>query len=148
MTVSVALGDGSTVDAAVAYFHRRGGLLSTTVQYRPEYLADQRAYATDPGGLPLGGGSRTVRGLPGAFSGCAPDRWSMNLIAKRLLADAKHDGRTPLAVSDVDLWIGVADETRQGALRFRNVGESQFLHPEAHVPPLIELPARSARPIE
>ena len=96
----------------------------------------------------MGGGSRTARGLTGAFSDCAPDGWSMNLIAKRLLAEAKHDGRTPLAGSDVDLLIGVADETRQGAPRFRNVGESQFHHPEAHVPPLIELPARSARPIE
>lgn len=131
--------DGQTVDAAMAHFHRRGGSLSTTVQYLPEYQTDRRAYALDPE-LPLAAGSRSVRGLPGAFSDCAPDRWGKNLITKRLTAEAKRDGRTPPSISDVDLLVGVADETRQGALRFRRPGDAEFLHPEADVPPLVELP--------
>lgn len=40
--------DGDSIDAATSSFHRRGGSLSTTVQYLPEYLADGRPYVLDP----------------------------------------------------------------------------------------------------
>ncbi len=131
--------DGHTAEAAVAHFHRRGGTLSTTVQYLPTYLADRRSYALEPG-IPLTAGSFTTRGLPGSFADCAPDRWGKNLITKRLTAESRAVERRPATVGDIDLLVGVADETRQGALRFRGTQDRHFLHPEALVPPVVELP--------
>lgn len=131
--------DGNTTDAAIAHFHRRGGSLSTTVQYLPTYLTNRRAYALDPA-IPLAASSFTVRGLPGSFADCAPDRWGKNLVTKRLAAEARRQGRRPATVSDIDLLVGVADVTRQGALRFREPTEARFTHPDASIPPLVELP--------
>ncbi|MFE1596937.1 type II toxin-antitoxin system HipA family toxin [Nocardia sp. NPDC058705] len=131
--------DGDTTDAAIAHFNRRGGSISTTIQYFPSYLSNPRAYAIDPA-IPLTAGSFSVRGLPGAFSDCAPDRWGKNLVTKRLAAQAREQGRRPATVTDIDLLVGVADATRQGALRFRNVDEHDFLHSDSSIPPLVELP--------
>ncbi len=70
----------------------------------------------------------TTRGLPGSFADCAPDRWGKNLITKRLAAESRAVDRRPSTVSDIDLLVGVADETRQGALRFRGTQDRHFLH--------------------
>ncbi|MFC6013748.1 type II toxin-antitoxin system HipA family toxin [Nocardia lasii] len=43
-------------------------------------------------------------------------------------------------MTDIDLLVGVADATRQGALRFREVDGPEFLHSDASIPPLVELP--------
>ncbi|MDO3650854.1 type II toxin-antitoxin system HipA family toxin [Nocardia mangyaensis] len=138
LVVAIDLG-GDTVDAAIAHFNRRGGTISTTIQYFPDYLSDRRAYPIDPG-IPLTAGSFSVRGLPGAFSDCAPDRWGKNLVTKRLAAEAREQGRRPATVTDIDLLVGVADATRQGALRFREVEGDAFLHSDASIPPLVDLP--------
>jgi serine/threonine-protein kinase HipA len=46
-------------------------------------------------------------------------------------------------MGEIDFLLGVTDEVRQGALRFRVTPDGPFVAPEngAHVPPLIELPA-------
>ncbi|SNY09458.1 type II toxin-antitoxin system HipA family toxin [Paractinoplanes atraurantiacus] len=44
-------------------------------------------------------------------------------------------------LDDRDYLLGVSDETRQGALRFKVEGEAQFQHPSPDVPKLIALPS-------
>lgn len=44
------------------------------------------------------------------------------------------------ALMDVDFLLGVSDNTRQGALRFRSLGETDFLGEPSKVPHLISLP--------
>ena len=131
---------GSLVfDAAI---RRRAGV-STTFTYDPTWLARPDAYAIDPN-LSLFGRSSTVNGLPGCFQDCSPDRWGRNLIEKRLRALALREGTGQRTLTDVDCLLGVADLTRQGALRLRHASTSvpsgPFIDPDTVVPPLLELP--------
>ena len=131
---------GSLVfDAAI---RRRAGV-STTFTYDPTWLARPDAYAIDPQ-LSLFGRSSTVPGLPGCFQDCSPDRWGRNLVEKRLRALALREGIGQRTLTDVDHLLGVADLTRQGALRLRHdsaaVPSGPFIDPDTVVPKLLELP--------
>ena len=92
----------------------------------------------------LFGRSSTVPGLPGCFQDCSPDRWGRNLIEKRLRAFALREGTGQRTLTDVDYLLGVADLTRQGALRLRHGSDSvpsgPFIDPDTVVPKLLELP--------
>jgi len=132
---------GRTVAAGEAHFNLRRGRLTATFSYDRDYIALPGAYAIDPA-LRLTTGSWPLpQGLPGAFSDAAPDRWGRNLIAKRLRAEAVAEGRTAPALDDRDYLLGVSDETRQGALRFKTDADDVYQHPAPDVPKLIALPA-------
>ena len=132
--------DGRTVVAGTAHFVRRGRSMSTTFTYHSDYLTLSNSYALDPD-LDLVLGPLHTDGLPRAFADCAPDRWGRNLIQKQIRAQAAQDHRTPPAVDDTDYLVGVSDLTRQGALRFRQPGNRDWLATDRAVPKLIELPA-------
>ncbi|SDT77180.1 type II toxin-antitoxin system HipA family toxin [Actinoplanes derwentensis] len=131
---------GRTVAAGDAHFNFRRGRLTATFSYERDYLALPGAYAVDPA-LGLATGAWPLpQGLPGAFSDAAPDRWGRNLIAKRLRAEAVVEGRAMPTLDDRDYLLGVSDETRQGALRFKTDADDVFQHPSPDVPKLIALP--------
>lgn len=55
---------------------------------------------------------------------------------------AEREGRTVRTLMESDYLLGVADETRLGALRFRRMGGEEFLaHPHSGVPTLVKLGA-------
>jgi serine/threonine-protein kinase HipA len=61
-------------------------------------------------------------------------------IAKTERRQAEREGRAVRTLTESDYLLGVSDETRLGALRFRWVGEQTFQAPSrAGVPSLIEL---------
>ncbi|MEK8226513.1 HipA domain-containing protein [Oerskovia sp. M15] len=62
-----------------------------------------------------------------------------NLIDRRRRASTTTSGTTARVASEVDYLVGVADQTRQGDLRFRS-DSGPFLDPDHDVPPVIELP--------
>jgi serine/threonine-protein kinase HipA len=133
--------DGRTRRVGDAYFNFRRGRLTATFSYDRDYLTLRGAYAIDPA-LKLSAGPWSLaHGLPGAFSDAAPDRWGRNLIAKRLRAQASVEGRPVPTLDDRDYLLGVSDETRHGALRFKTDVEGEFQHPATDVPKLIALPA-------
>ncbi|MFF8188325.1 HipA N-terminal domain-containing protein [Microbacterium sp. NPDC016588] len=121
-----------------AYVTRSRGEVSTTFVYDTAYLAGGGA-RIDPG-LPLVSGSQHETGLVRAFADSAPDRWGRNLIEKAERVRAREEKRAPRRMDDLDFLLGVSDDTRQGALRFRLSGTSAFLGDDAHVPPLVSLP--------
>ncbi|MBM6405884.1 type II toxin-antitoxin system HipA family toxin [Phycicoccus sp. CSK15P-2] len=139
--VSVA---GVDVRAGTLYSHRRrgGGAESASFTYAAEYLADPRAYSLEPG-LPLEAGAhQSVIGHPtfGAFGDCAPDRWGRTLVVRREAAQARAEGREPRSLGEADYLLGVRDDLRQGALRFRRA-DGPFEAVEEHgVPALTDLP--------
>jgi serine/threonine-protein kinase HipA len=94
--------------------------------------------------LPLTSGARQTRAgqaLFGALTDCAPDRWGRTLIARREAALARGERRTARALGELDYLLGVRDDLRQGALRFR-FGQGPFLADEdTGVPALTDLPA-------
>ncbi|WP_125776764.1 type II toxin-antitoxin system HipA family toxin [Antribacter gilvus] len=129
---------GRTRLVGQAYFTRTRGQISTTFLYDPRYLASD-GMGIDPA-LPLVSGSQHQPGLVRAFADSAPDRWGRNLIEKAERARAREEGRAPRTLDDLDFLLGVSDDTRQGALRFRVPGRDEFLGKPSQVPPLVSLP--------
>ena len=121
-----------------AHVTRSRGQVSTTFLYDPTYLADG-GMNIDPA-LSLVPGAQYQSGLIGAFADSAPDRWGRNLIRKAERSRAREEGRVPRQLDDLDFLLGVSDDTRQGALRFRPPGSEEFLGEPSRVPRLVALP--------
>ena len=49
----------------------------------------------------------------------APDRWGRKLMQRRETMRARHANEKPRSLMESDYLLGVYDETRMGALRFR-----------------------------
>lgn len=144
--VVVQIGGEDTL-AGRLWSHRRRGRESATFAYATEYLARGGAYALDPA-LPLVEGQQQTaagRAMFGAFTDCAPDRWGRKLIARQehRHRDASAAGERNLG--EVDFLLGVRDDLRQGAVRFRDPETEDYLaDEETGVPHLVDLPGRLA----
>lgn len=121
--------------------HRRGRAESATFAYDSAYLARRHgAYQLDPI-LPLRDGQQqTAAGRPlfGAFTDSAPDRWGKRLIRR---GAETQDGEGARNLGEIDFLLGVGDDMRHGALRYRDPETGSFLAVEEDaVPPLLALP--------
>jgi len=123
-----------------AHVTRSRGQVSTTFLYDPTYLADG-GMNIDPT-LSLVPGAQYQSGLVGAFADSAPDRWGRNLIRKAERSRAREEGRVPRHLDDLDFLLGVSDDTRQGALRFRAPG-GRPLPSRADAPAPLAVPPQS-----
>jgi serine/threonine-protein kinase HipA len=139
--VTVALG-GEDILAGRLFSHRRQGRESASFIYDPSYLARVDAYALDPA-LPLTQGTLQVPvGLSmfRAFADAAPDRWGRTLITRAERRRASSERSTPRSLGEIDFLLGVRDDLRQGAIRFRDE-DGRFLALDAvGVPQLTDLP--------
>jgi serine/threonine-protein kinase HipA len=133
---------GEDVPAGRMWNHHGRGSQSATFAYQDSYLQRPDAYALDPA-LPLYSGQQQTpegRALFGAFSDAAPDGWGRQLLRRSELTDAREHGRAERDVAEVDYLLGVRDDLRQGALRFRHDEQHDFLAPEREgIPHLIDL---------
>ena len=76
----------------------------------------------------------------GSIGDSAPDTWGRRLMQRAERRLATREGRTVRTLSESDYLLGVADETRLGALRFREGSTLPFLAPlKTGVPALVEL---------
>lgn len=134
---------GEDVLAGRLWSHRRRRIESATFSYAPAYLANPHAYELDPL-LPLSEGTHHAAGdraMFGAFTDCAPDRWGRRLLHRSEQARAKREGGAERRFAEVDYLLGVRDDLRQGALRFRDLEAGRYLATEElGVPSLLELP--------
>ena len=140
--VHVSVG-GDDLLAGRLYSHTGRGTESATFTYDPRYLADRRGYALEPA-LPLvGGPQQTDVGLAmfRSFGDTTPDRWGRRLLerAERLRAE-RH--RSPSRrLTEFAFLLGVRDDLRQGALRFRDSASGVFVADDVSgVPAVTELP--------
>lgn len=121
---------------------RRRGRESATFAYDDAYLAQPGAYALDPA-LPLVAGQQQTAGdraTFAAFSDCAPDRWGRRLITRDDEHRAKRDGTAERSFGEIDYLLGVRDDLRQGALRFRDPNGGRYLAEQRRgIPHLLEL---------
>jgi serine/threonine-protein kinase HipA len=142
VTVFIAAGDENLLGGRM-YSHRHRGVESISFVYDDRFLASPDAYALDPA-LPLVTGTlQTPAGhaLFGAFADSLPDRWGRTLIHRAERARAKAAGTAPRSIGEVDLLLGVRDDLRQGALRFRAGDQGPFVATEdSGVPALTDLP--------
>lgn len=118
------------------------GAETVVFEYAEAWLSDPRAFALEPA-LPLTRGSfppARNQAIFGSLGDSAPDTWGRQLMQRGERRAAEREGRAVRALFETDYLLGVSDETRLGALRFRRVGEAEFQMPaRAGVPPVIEL---------
>lgn len=120
---------------------RSGDLLSFA--YDTDWLQRPDAFTFDPD-LSLVSGAQypaTDRANFGIFLDSAPDRWGRTLMQRRENLRARQEGRAARSLGDWDFLLGVHDETRLGALRFRDPQTGRYLDDEGEleVPPLASL---------
>jgi len=84
-----------------------------------------------------------AQGNFGVFLDSSPDRWGQTLMKRREAMEAKDEGRQARTLYAWDYLIGVQDQTRQGALRFKYPGTDVFLAShDLSAPPVAQLAAR------
>jgi serine/threonine-protein kinase HipA len=122
--------------------HAHRGQETTSFEYHPDWLADDARFSLEPALTLNRGGFTPATGAPvfGSIGDSAPDSWGRRLMQRAERRRAEREGRKLRTLMEADYLLGVSDVSRQGALRFRNVGEEQFQSPAtAGVPGLIEL---------
>ncbi len=65
----------------------------------------------------------------GIFTDSSPDRWGRVLMQRRENLNARHEKRRPRILTEWDFLLGVHDETRLGALRFKYRAEQELIAP-------------------
>lgn len=63
----------------------------------------------------------------GIFLDSMPDTWGRTLMKRRVSQQAKENGEKPRTLYDIDYLLGVYDESRMGALRFKTEPDGPFL---------------------
>ena len=111
--------------------------------YDPTWLDRKQALSFDPD-LSLVTGPQfppARRAGFGIFLDSSPDRWGRLLMQRRENAQARREGRMARTLSEWDYLLGVQDESRVGALRFRPASGGDFIAPGGPlaVPPLVSL---------
>jgi len=138
VTVEIA---GQELVAGTLWVHERGGQ-TASFRYSDSYLTSPDAYALDPVLPKAAGVFHTPPGsaMFSAFADSAPDRWGENLMRREERERARAATTTPRTLSKADFLLGVRDDTRQGAIRFRQpqAGSYYSAHRNA-VPRLIEV---------
>lgn len=111
--------------------------------YDPQWLRRPDVFEIDPD-LRLHGGETFPENSGGAFRiflDSAPDRWGRLLLDRRELLRAREARRRPRVLDEWDYLLGVHDECRMGALRFRENENAPFLDNDDQLaaPPLASL---------
>jgi serine/threonine-protein kinase HipA len=112
-------------------------------EYERTWLEQPEVFSFDPD-LALAAGHQYAaaqRRNFGIFLDSAPDRWGRVLMQRRENVRARQEKRKPRALTEWDFLLGVHDETRLGALRFREAVNTPFVDSDAQsaAPPLTSL---------
>ncbi len=139
--VHIDLG-GRTRPVGLARRNRTRASETIVFEYAAEWLADPDRFSIEPA-LSLTRGAfvaPTGQAVFGSIGDSAPDTWGRRLMQRAERRLAEHEDRPIRTLTESDYLLGVADDTRLGALRFRWTGEHVFQAPSrTGVPALIEL---------
>lgn len=132
---------GGPLQVGRLWARARGSRESASFEYTTEWLKERGAFPFDPA-LPLGRGLfHTEQPLFNAFTDPSPDRWGQTLMRRYERACARRDDRQPRTLLHVDFLALVDDETRLGALRFKDPSTDGFVSTDGkRIPPVLELP--------
>ena len=107
------------------------------------WLAGEAAFAFDPDLALVTGHQYPApdRANFGIFLDSSPDRWGRVLMQRRENLRARQEGKKPRNLTEWDFLLGVHDETRLGALRFRVSPDGPFVDSDARLaaPPITSL---------
>lgn len=132
---------GITRSVGLLRHHASGRGETATFEYSEEWLGCDARFSIEPALHLSKGVFAPPAGQPlfGSLGDSAPDTWGRRLMQRAERRNAEHDGRRVRTLGELDYLLGVSDETRSGAMRFRRRGEDVFQAPGRSVPPVIEL---------
>lgn len=103
-------------------------------EYSEKWLSETAfSYPIDPDISMYGGRQYPTNVNFGAFADSCPDRWGRALINRRERIQANKEKRKPRKLNESDYLLGVYDETRMGALRFKTDKQGPFLSNDSNV---------------
>ncbi len=114
----------------------------TLFEYDDSWLGDPDRFSLEPALALTRGAFAPPAGLStfGSIGDSAPDTWGRRLMQRAERRMAERESRPVRTLAESDYLLGVADETRLGALRFRWIGGEVFQAPiRDGVPALVEL---------
>ncbi len=134
--------NGSTRQVGLARRNRVRGAETVLFEYAAAWLDDPERFSLEPA-LALTRGSFVPpagQSIFGSIGDSAPDTWGRRLMQRAERRLAARECRAVRTLTESDYLLGVTDETRLGALRFRWAGEDEFqAPPNAGIPVLIAL---------
>jgi len=139
--VCIDLG-GETRPVGIARCNRVRGTETILFEYSRAWLDAPARFALEPALALTRGTFAPQPGFAtfGSIGDSAPDTWGRRLMQRAERRLAERERRAVHTLNESDYLLGVADETRLGALRFRWLGDDTFQAPtRVGVPPLIEL---------
>tara|TARA_R110000868_G_scaffold92734_4_gene257277 strand:- start:1341 stop:2588 length:1248 start_codon:yes stop_codon:yes gene_type:complete len=134
--------DGRTRPVGLARSNRVRGSETLVFEYAPAWLDDHKSFSLEPALTLTRGGFVPAEGqaIFGSLGDSAPDAWGRRLMQRAERRSAGAEARPVRTLLESDYLLGVADETRLGALRLRRTGQQAFQAPlHAGVPALIAL---------
>ena len=99
--------------------------------YHDDWLGNLRRFSLEPA-LQVGKGlfhPNSERGIFGSIGDSAPDTWGRRLMQRAERRKATIESRQPRTLLEADYLLGVTDVSRLGALRFKQVDQSEFQKP-------------------
>jgi len=126
----------------LARSNRVRGTETILFEYDRDWLQDPDRFSLEPALALTRGAFAPPAGVAtfGSIGDSAPDTWGRRLIQRTERRSAERDRRSVRTLTETDYLLGVADETRLGALRFRWVGDEDFQAPiGTGVPALVDL---------
>lgn len=112
--------------------HFGKGRKSFSFEYDPQWISSEEQLLLDPD-LGWYSGTQFPNGKDnfGIFLDSMPDSWGRTLMQRREPQRAKEEGRGPRKLHDIDFLLGVYDESRMGALRFKLDPNGPFLETDS-----------------
>jgi serine/threonine-protein kinase HipA len=104
------------------------GKKTFSFKYDKEWLKSEQKFILDPD-IQLYGGLQYPNQKEnfGIFLDSMPDTWGRTLMKRREAQLARENNEKPKTLYDIDFLLGVYDESRMGALRFKTNPEGDFL---------------------
>lgn len=131
--------DGPVVIGTLRRTRAPGGSL-VGFAYDERWLGRRDAFTIDPlHGLFAGDQWPRDGKIDRVFTDAATDRWGRTLLSRQEARAAREARRPRRTLDEWDYLLGVSDESRMGALRFRSP-DGTYLDPGDGVPPMTRLP--------
>jgi serine/threonine-protein kinase HipA len=104
------------------------GKKAFSFEYNKDWLKSEHKFILDPD-IQLYGGPQypNQRENFGIFLDSMPDTWGRTLMKRREAQLARENNEKPKTLYDIDFLLGVYDESRMGALRFKTNPKGDFL---------------------
>ncbi|HOY16676.1 MAG TPA: HipA domain-containing protein [Haliscomenobacter sp.] len=115
--------------------HQAKGRKAFGFEYARDWVQSKEQFLLDPD-IGWFSGPQFPNGKDnfGVFLDSMPDRWGRTLMKRRAAQVAKEAGKPSPTLYDIDFLLGVQDESRMGALRFKTDPDGPFLSDSAHYP--------------